>query len=103
MEQDWSPITLHKAPIKIKKITNQSIKYKEDEDEDGKPIKKTLPKDFGNSMQKARLAKGLTQKELAQKLNVKISEIQEYEQGKVTNPNRGFARKIEKALGSNLF
>ena len=102
MEQDWSPITLRKKKTETPKIVNSSVpKYKEDED--GKPIKKTLPKDFGSNMQKARLAKGWTQKELAQKLNVKLSEIQEYEQGKIANPNRGFARRIEKALDATLF
>ena len=78
MEQDWSPITLRKKEVQKPKIVNPSTpKYKEDED--GMPIKKTLPKDFGQRMQAARLQKGWSQKELAQKLNVKISDIQEYE------------------------
>ena len=102
MEQDWSPITLRKKEVQRPKIVNPSTpKYKEDED--GMPIKKTLPKDFGQRMQAARLQKGWSQKELAQKLNVKISDIQEYEQGKVNNPNRSLARRIEKILESTLF
>lgn len=102
MEQDWSPITLRKKEVQRPKIVNPSTpKYKEDED--GMPIKKTLPKDFGSKMQTARLAKEWTQKELAQKLNVKLSDIQAYEQGTVTNPNRAFARRIEKALDCSLF
>lgn len=68
------------------------------EDTDGNPVKKELPKDFGQKMQQ-----GWSQKELARRLNIKVSTVQEYEQGKVTNPNKTFARKIERVLGTDLF
>ena len=62
-----------------------------------------MPKDFGKKMQVARSEKGWSQKELAQKMNCKVSEIQAYEQNKVENPNRSFGRRIEKILGASLF
>lgn len=106
--QDWTPVifpnkskkTSEKVVIRSKN-TVKSQQYKEDED--GKQIKKALPKDFGNKIQVARAAKGWSQKELAQKLSVKVSEIQEYEQNRIENPNRRFARKIERVLGAELF
>ena len=102
--QDWKPVVL-KPKIKQnkhgdKKVSYTQPKYKED---DGIPIKKEFPKDFGKKMQQARTDKGWTQKELAQKLNSNVSVIQEYEQNKVANPNKSFGRKIEAVLGSKLF
>ncbi len=105
--QDWEPVVFNSKKKKGNHIdktkgpTYTTPKYKEDEN--GIPIKKSFPKDFGQKMQQARADKGLSQKELAQKLNVTISTIQEYEQNKAVNPSRSFARKIELVLGSKLF
>ena len=104
--QDWDNITIGKSKkSKVDKSDKPRVsdqpKYKEDED--GIPIKKSFPKDFGQKMQQARNNKGWSQKDLAQKLNVTITTIQEYEQNKVANPNKSFARKIESVLGSKLF
>lgn len=109
--QDWKPVVFKskkKAPPK-EKVVNKGPRnpnqphssYKEDAD--GVPVKKTLPKNFGQKMQQARAAKGWNQKELARRMNCKVIEIQSYEQGKVENPNRGFARKIERVVGGDLF
>ena len=105
--QDWEHITLKSKKDKPDnkydgpKVVSSQPKYKEDES--GIPIKKSFPKDFGQKMQQARSAKGWSQKELATKLNVALTVVQEYEQNKVANPNRTFARKIEKVLGGDLF
>ena len=48
-----------------------------------------------------RLQKGLTQKELAQKIGTKQSAISRLESGKA-NPSLLFLQKIAKALHSNL-
>ena len=114
--QDWNPVVLQGNKSRNNKSRNNkkilgsksynksnTTKNKYKEDVDGKPIKKTLPKDFGQKMQIARADKGWTQKELAQKMNCKPSEIQSYEQNKTENPNKSFARKIERILGSKLF
>lgn len=109
--QDWKPVIFKGKPKKpvTKKLlgsgprnpSRSQVGYREDED--GKPIKKTLPKDFGKKMQQARAKKGWTQKDLAQKMNCKVSEIQDYEHNRVDNPNKSFARRIERTLGSKLF
>ena len=104
--QDWKPVVLNKKQPKgssTHSLSNQNpTKIKEEKPSDEIP-KKTMPKGFGKKMQQARAEKGWSQKELAQKLNCKVSEVQAYEQNKVENPNRKFGRKIEKVLGSPLF
>ena len=114
--QDWTPVVFKKKikPTKnglpgnntiVKKVSNKTVQnvpnYKEDEE--GRVVKKVLPKNFGQKMSAARAAKGLTQKQLAQKLNCKLFEIQAYEQNKSDNPNKAFARRIERAVGGGLF
>ena len=53
------------------------------------------------AMIKARNAKGLTQKQLAQQLNMQPQVINEYESGKAI-PNNAVIAKIERALGAKL-
>lgn len=101
--QDWEPVVFNKTKSTKSSPKQQKPPPKYREDEDGMIITKSLPKDFGQKMAAARAAKGWTQKDLAKRLNCQLSEIQEYEQNRVTNPNRAFARKIEKSLGGNLF
>ena len=118
MEQDWTPVTFKKKKTKTvkkglpgsktinsnKRPNNNKNPTNYKEDEDGcVVIKKILPKNFGQKMAAARAAKGLSQKQLAQKLNCKPSEIQAYEQNKAPNPNKAFARRIERAVGGGLF
>uniref|UniRef100_A0A7S3GJJ8 HTH cro/C1-type domain-containing protein n=1 Tax=Palpitomonas bilix TaxID=652834 RepID=A0A7S3GJJ8_9EUKA len=52
-------------------------------------------------IQKARQAKGWSQKELAQAINEKASVINEYEAGKAI-PNQQVLSKMERALGAKL-
>ncbi|KAK8792576.1 hypothetical protein WA538_000337 [Blastocystis sp. DL] len=64
----------------------------------------TLPKvdlSFRLRLQKARTAKQMSQKDLAVRLNVKASVIQEYESGKVV-PNPALISKMERILGTKL-
>ena len=116
--QDWEPVVFRKKGTSSTKNTkgqggipttiakksgggtnrhNMERKYKEDED--GMPITKGLPKGFSHNMQQARQAKGLKQKELAQKIGERVQVVQDYELGKVTNVNQNILRKIEKHLG----
>ena len=60
-----------------------------------------VPTDLKVAIQKARAAKGLTQKQLAQQLNMQPQVINEYESGKGV-PNNAINAKIEKALGAKL-
>jgi len=106
--QDWKSVTIGSVKSKSTSNNQNDIKYKPStlpkykEDENGIPIKRSFPKDFGQKMQQARASKGWSQKELAQKLNTGLAVVQDYEQNKVANPNRSFARKIETLLDAKL-
>lgn len=54
--------------------------------------------EFSKALQQARLAKGLTQKELATKINEKPQVVNEYEAGKAI-PNQQIISKLERAVG----
>lgn len=54
------------------------------------------------TIQQARQAKGLTQKDLATKINEKPTVVNEYESGKAVNPNQQILMKMERVLGVKL-
>ncbi|KAJ3105297.1 hypothetical protein HDU96_008645 [Phlyctochytrium bullatum] len=56
----------------------------------------------GKAIQQARQAKGLTQKDLATKINEKQTVVNEYESGKAANPNQQVLAKMERVLGVKL-
>ena len=105
--QDWKPVILSKdtkkkkkeiqtkiskrGPSKLTKIDNETENFK---------IEKVSLK-FKKELQKARLAKKMTQKELATKLNVPPKVINEYEAGKAI-PNVQLILKMDKVLGVKL-
>ncbi|PWY97002.1 putative MBF1-multi protein bridging factor mediates GCN4-dependent transcriptional activation [Testicularia cyperi] len=60
-----------------------------------------VPPTVGKTIGQARQDKGLTQKELATKINEKPQVVQEYEQGKAV-PNPQILAKMERALGVKL-
>lgn len=71
-------------------------------DEDSETLKvKTVNHSVSVSIQKARQAKGLSQKELAAAINEKQSVVTEYEGGKAV-PNEQVLQRMEKALGVHL-
>lgn len=57
--------------------------------------------DFSKALQQARLAKKMTQAQLAQLVNEKPAVVNEYESGKAV-PNGNVIQKLNKALGVNL-
>ena len=61
-----------------------------------RPDKEIAP-DFHLRVRKARVSKGLEQRELAKRINVRLNDIQKIESGIV--PSDSMAMKIEKALG----
>ena len=56
---------------------------------------------LGKALMQARTAKGMSQKDLATKINEKPQIVQEYESGKAI-PNPGVIVKLERALGVKL-
>ena len=80
--QDWKPVIFNKPKKKfvVKKKKNvlsdeQIRKIKLDNDNEVHKIEK-VSMDFRKEMQKARCAKNMTQKQLAQKLNLKQKKSQ---------------------------
>ena len=87
--QDWVPVILKKEPVYI-----NSHKEKE-------PAQRVMNINIQNAIKQARLNIKMSQKDLAQKLNVKIDVIIDYENGKAI-PNNEFISKIEKILTTKL-
>lgn len=61
----------------------------------------TVTKSFSNAMRDARTAKGLKQKDLANRAQLPVADIQKYENGSAT-PNGQQISKIQRVLGVNL-
>ena len=94
--QDWETVIL-KKPTVYK--NNNNNKKKEEEDSEF-----NLPKtsyELKKTIQQARCAKKMTQKELATKVNVPVKTIIEYENGKAI-PNNTFIAKLERTLNVKL-
>lgn len=71
-------------------------------DNDGLTEKiETVDRKISQNIQRARQAEGLTQKELAQKVNQPLTVIQDYESGKAI-PNANLINKLEKVLKTKL-
>lgn len=103
--QDWKTVILKKPPNqneKSKKVSNFGPKpiigYNYDEDGVA-PVKITC--NLKKAIQQGRLSKKISQKDLAQKLNVNVNDIINYENGKAI-PNNQFIARIEKVLNLKL-
>ena len=84
-------VSKRKDTSKIHKIENETENLKHD----------TISVHFGKALMQARMSAKMTQKDLAQKLNVKSSIIQNYEKAKGI-PNQRLIQKLEKALHCKL-
>ncbi len=71
------------------------------EDPDSTVKLKTVSVDLKNQIQQARQAKGMTQKDLANKINEKQTVVSDYESGKAV-PDPKVLSKMSKALGVQL-
>lgn len=86
--QDWTPVVLKKNKTN-KTNTNiqcnynpiSSTKIYNDDDVNPDIIPKTVTLDYGKKIQQARNALNITQKDLAQKLNITVDIIKNYESG----------------------
>ena len=96
--QDWHSIIIKKkTPNKINTGSKKGPSNSLDQvDKDEFKLKK-VNKDFSSEIKNNRNSKGLTQKELAQKINVKPSVINDYESGKAV-PNPSIINKLKRIL-----
>jgi len=101
--QDWNTIY-----VKPKKTNNQDggkskqyVKSKEqkmnDAEEEGKLTHKKMDLEFGKTLQKYRLSQNMTQKDIAQKLNIPVKDINEIESGKMKH-NGQLMGKIKRLM-----
>ena len=96
--QDWEPVVLKKTN------TNKNVNIKQNTnniDNMDVEIKPTVSLSNSLLIQKARMEKKMSQKELAQKLNIDNKIIQLYESGKVV-PEFRLMIKLEKILNIKL-
>lgn len=103
--QDWNNVvftkkskdTLEKEKKNKVKLSDEAIRlYKVENNDDNEKHKKIEHKHC-QLIQKGRLAKKITQKQLAQKLNIDVNLISQYESGKAI-PNRQILNKLSREL-----
>lgn len=103
--QDWNTLYLkadekvkEKDKVKEKKISqgNKELKIEKQIDE-GVMIHKKMDKNFGRELQKYRLSKNMTQKDIAQKLNIPFKDINDIENGKMKH-NGPLMGKIKRLI-----
>ena len=87
--QDWEPV-IWKKEDKLKPVPYEN-----------EPAVLQMNFSIQKAIQQARIACKMTQKELATKLQINISQINDYENGKIV-PTNLFISKLEKALNTKL-
>ena len=104
-QQDWDVVkfTKPKAPTKktVVRSENNDLQKFDKNDQDNFKHKKSSPH-VGKIIQKARVAKKMSQKDLAQDLNVKVSVLVEYETGKAIIKDNRFLNRCQRVLGVYL-
>ena len=105
---DWTPVTWTKPPAKPTTTTKQTDggeglrrhRIAEATGDDGF-AHATVSKSFSAELQRARLSKNVTQKALAQLVNLKPRVVNDYESGRAL-PNQAVIAKLNRALGVQL-
>jgi len=99
MDQNWTPVIFKKTTT-VQKNTNIN-KSKDIDSNDENVVPKVISLSNSLLIQKARINAKLSQKDLANKINVDASIIRNYESGK-TNPNYAILCKLERILKIKL-
>ncbi len=114
--QDWTPVVLSgKKPMVKQNGTGTKYNIEERKNDEAKNVAakmyalentedvtvQTIPLSISQEISKARMAKSLTQKELAQRLNVQPAVITSYENGKAI-PDNQMLQKIARELGTKF-
>ena len=105
--QDWETVTLNKKQNsqatnnnKNKdgvKLSDEALRLRKIENNDEIQKQDKISVKHCQLIQKARLAKKMTQKQLAQKLNIDQNTVAQYENGKIV-PNKQILNKIAREL-----
>ncbi|KAJ3630094.1 hypothetical protein Zmor_027076 [Zophobas morio] len=99
-QKDSSGHTLKKTPAMSNKQRSAGVNPVQIEQSENLAVKRVSVA-AAKAIAQARAAKGLTQKDLATKVNEKPTVITEYESGKAI-PDQQILAKLEKALGVKL-
>lgn len=99
--QDWEPVVLNKSKSTSNNIINNSTNNKINTSEEEIKVNPTVSLSNSLLIQKARTQLKLSQKNLAQKINVDSKIIQGYESGKIV-PEVKLMVKLEKILKVKL-
>ena len=99
--QDWKPVILRKKNTKAPPPkAPRNAKFKKMDSDDPDPPQ-TLNHSIKTCIQQGRVAKKMTQKQLAQELNLPVQTIAAYESGKAIH-NKQILSKIGRVIGINL-
>lgn len=97
--QDWNTVTVSNR--KNQKDTNKKTEKVQSQRSENLDVKLIPDTKFKTAMMQARVAAKVTQKDLANKMNLPITQIQKWENGKLI-PNNKIIANISKALGCQL-
>lgn len=97
--QDWNPVTINKpkpkSPVKHSGPSEEVIRMKKIEDENYVIPKVSVA--LQQQIREARAKKGWTQKDLAARLNVKVSVVNGYESGSIV-PDHSILQRLSREL-----
>lgn len=96
--QDWNEVIL-KKPIPIKQNRGEGKSNSNNEDEIQAPPKSV--QEIRIAIQQARIAKKMSQKQLASLMNISIQHIGQFENGKIA-PSNAMIAKLERLLNVKL-
>ena len=82
---------------KTKQYTKSNEQKMNESEESGKLSHKKMDSEFGKTLQKYRLSQNMTQKDIAQKLNIPVKDINEIESGKMKH-NGQLMGKIKRLI-----
>ena len=114
--QDHKPVIFHKPNAPIKNATghlrtvvqkkqpgkSHGSQFAKLDNQTTSAKSKSVSKAFQQALVKARVAKKMNQKALAQAANVKLQEISDLEKGKMVGGAEGVRRRLNRALGGDL-
>jgi len=103
MDQDWKPVILHGTcskkvqPKSSSFVSHQHAKERKLEQNE-KVSEKETNRDIRTLIQKKRIELGLTQKQLATKLNEQEHVVKDIENGKLLSPSPQLISKLKRIL-----
>ena len=100
--QDWEPVTIHSSESKKREArphNRPGTKNFQRLCEDDIPQLNTITKEQSIALLEARNSQKLSQKDLAKKLNIDVSTVQQYENGKIKNFNKRLYTTMMRNLG----